>query len=178
MAGPDPPTPPADPEEKAAFAGTRADRDATLAAVRRLEAAAGMAGSGREVAWLEQVIADLQLLEEAVASERDEAQRPDSLFSMIARDYARRFGSRVRQLGEQHADIARTITSLRAQLGSMRDEAIDVAELRQRLGWLADAIRHRRARETDLVYEAIELDLGRPDHEAQGPDRAPDEDRR
>jgi len=155
-------------EEAAAFAETSVGRDVTLAAVRRLEAAAGRAGTGRETDWLGQVAADLYVLERAVADERHEASRPDSLLSMIARDYSRRFSSRIRQLREQHEDIAQTIASLRTQLQSMRDEpTIDVADLRERLRWLADAVRHTWERETDLVYEAIRLDLGRADHAAQ-----------
>jgi hypothetical protein len=155
-------------EQSAAFADTSIGRDATLAAVHRLEAAAGAAGTGRETDWLEQVVTDLNVLERAVAAERQEASRPDSLLSMIARDYPRRFSSRVRQLREQHEDVAQTIASLRTQLQSMRDEpTIDVTDLRERLSWLADAIRHRWGRETDLVYEAIQLDLGRADHVAQ-----------
>ena len=152
-------------EEAAAFADTSVGRDVTLAAIRRLEAAAGRAGTGRETDWLDQVVADLNVLARAVADERQEASRPDSLLSMIARDYPRRFSSRIRQIREQYEDIAQTIASLRRQLQTMRDDpAIDVADLRERLSWLADAIRHRWGRETDLVYEAIRLDLGRPDH--------------
>lgn len=159
---------PATPVEEAAFADSRAGRGTTLAALRRLEAATGMAGAGREARWLEQVVADLYRVDVAVAAERDDSARPDSLLSMIAQDYPRRFGSRIRQLREQLDDISRTINSLRAQLdSSSAEQAIDVADLRRRINWLADAIRHRQARETDLVYEAIRLDLGRADHEAQ-----------
>jgi hypothetical protein len=147
-------------DQEAAFVGSSVDRDATLAAVHRLEAAIGMAGPGREDAWLRQVAADLRVVDETVMAERDETRRPDSLLSMIARDYPRRFSSRIRQLQEQHDTIVGTIGALRAQIGSMSDE-IDVVDLRQRLGWLLQAIRHRWARETDLVYEAIRLDLGR-----------------
>jgi hypothetical protein len=155
-------------EEYAAYADTSVGRDVTLTALRRLEAAAGRAGTGRETDWLEQVAADLNVLERAVAAERHEASQPDSLLSMIARDYPRRFSSRIRHLREQHEDVAQTIASLRTQLQSMRDEPIvDVADLRQRLSWLANAIRDRWGRETDLVYEAIRLDLGRADHSAQ-----------
>jgi hypothetical protein len=59
----------------------------TLAAVRRFEAAAGRAGTGREADWLDQVAADLAILEEAVKAESNEFLRVDSLLSMIARDY-------------------------------------------------------------------------------------------
>ena len=146
--------------QEAAFVGSSVDRDATLDAVHRLEAAIGTAGPGREDAWLRQVIAGLRMVEETVVAERDDTHRPDSLLSMIARDYPRRFSSRIRQLHEQHDTIVATIGSLRAQIESMSDE-IDVADVRQRLSWLLHAIHHRWARETDLVYEAIRLDLGR-----------------
>lgn len=168
---PEPRTPSS--EESAAFTDSSAGRDVTLTALRRLEAAAGRAGTGREADWLDQVAADLAILEQAVKAESNEFVRVDSLLSMIARDYPRRFGSRIRQLREQHDDIADTISSLRGQLASMRnEETIDVPDVRQRLSWLLGAIRHRWGRETDLVYEAIRLDLGHAadhaDHESSG----------
>jgi hypothetical protein len=151
--------------QRAAFAASRADRDSTLIAIHRLEAATAMAAPGREADWLEQVITDLRSLEEAVTTERNESLQPDSLLSMIARDYPRRFSSRVRQVRQQHDDISRTIASLRGQLEVPQEGAIDFTDLRQRLGLLLGAIRYRWARETDLVYEAISLDLG------SGPER-------
>ena len=53
------------------------------------------------VEWLDRILVDLRLLEQAVSNELKESLRPDSLLSMIARDYPRRFGSRIRQLREQ-----------------------------------------------------------------------------
>jgi hypothetical protein len=147
-------------DEEAAFAASRADRDETLGAIHRLEAAVEMAAPGRESEWLEQVVTDLRSLERAVATERDESSRPDSLLSMIARAYPRRFGSRVRQLREQFDDIGVTIASLRGQLESAPEQPVDFGDLRQRLGWLVAAMRHRRIREADLVFEALSLDFG------------------
>jgi hypothetical protein len=147
-------------DQQTAFATTREDRDSTLAAIHRLEAAAGMAAPGREREWLERVLTELRSLEQTVAGEGAESARPDSLLSMIARDYPRRFGSRVRQLREQHEDIARTISSLCDQLESLEGEPVDFVDVRQRLEWLVRVLRHGRARESDLVYEAIRLDLG------------------
>jgi hypothetical protein len=152
-------------ERDAAFAEAKGDRDITLAALHRLEAAAGMAGHGREVEWLDQVLADLRLLDGALRREHDESMRPDSLFSMIARDYPRRFGSRVRDLHAQHEEIDRALAGLRAHLESMPKDMIQVADLRQRLGEVISAIRRRRERETDLVFEAIRLDLGSAEHD-------------
>ena len=144
-----------------AFASSQADRDATLLALHRLEEAAGRAVPGRVEEWLEQVRKDLQALEEAISSEKAESLEPDSLLSMIGRDYPRRFGARVRQLRAQVDDVIRQVSSLREQLSDLDAGRADSSDVRERLGWLVRAIHHRRARETDLVYEAINLDLGR-----------------
>lgn len=151
-------------DQRTAFTASSADRDRTLEALRELEAAIGMAAPGREAEWLGTVRTRLRSLEEAVVKERDESLRPDGLLSMVGRDYPRRLGSRIRQLRDEHDDIVRRLESLRVQID--RHEAgdtVDVPDLRQRLSWAIQAIRHRRARETDLVYEAITLDLGESD---------------
>ena len=46
------------PEEEAAFAASRADREGTLSAMHGLEVAAGTAAPGREDDWLDEVIGD------------------------------------------------------------------------------------------------------------------------
>jgi hypothetical protein len=148
-----------------AFADSKADRDATLAALRRLEAASGMAASGREAEWLQQMQADLQVVRQALTTEREESLRPDSLLSMIARDYPRRFGSRIRQLRAQHDDIERSLSALAAECERMWEDRVDVGTLRQGLAESVDVIRRRWERETDLVYEALRLDLGLAEHE-------------
>lgn len=162
MAGDRDPLDPREPrsrETEAAFAASKADRDRTLETVHVLESTVGMAAPGREKEWLQQVGSALGSLEDAVATERAESLRPDSLLSLIGQDYPRRFGSRVRQLREQQDDIGRQIASLRNQIDEVERD-VDFSDIRQRLSWLVRAIHHRRARESDLVFEAISLDLG------------------
>jgi hypothetical protein len=67
----------------------------------------------------------------------------------------------VRQLRDQHEDITTQVASLRTRLERVDRDSIDFADLRQRVEWIMKAIRHRRAKETDLVFEAIDLDFGR-----------------
>lgn len=150
-------------EQAAAFELSRTDRDRTLDAVHALEEALGGAAPGREADWLKQVVVSFDSLAKALSREITESSRPDSLLSMIGRDYPRRFGSRVRQLREQYNDIQGQVTSLHAQLEAASKDPIDFSDLRQRVAWLMRALHHRRARETDLVFEAINLDLGRPE---------------
>lgn len=147
-------------EQSAAYRASLFDRDRTLEALHALEAALGTAAPGREADWFDQVIGAFTTLESAISTERDESLRADSLLSMIGHNYPRRFGSRVRQLRVQIDDIIRQLEFLRAQLVQLDRDEVDFADLRQRLGWFMRAIHHRRARESDLVFEAVRLDLG------------------
>ena len=157
MAGPGHADPgPSSREEK--FEATRLDRDRTLAAVHRLETALAMAAGGAD--WSSEVVADLDALAAAMEEERSEFHRPDSLLSMIAEEHPRRFRSRIRNLAEQYDDVVRQVVSLRDQLAGSDDTDTDVPDVRRRAGWLVQALHHCRARQTDLVYEALEMDLG------------------
>ena len=144
--------------EEQAFATSRLDRDRTLRAVHGLEAALGMAAGGGY--WLDQVTADLGALEMAMTEEQQELNRPDALLSLIAAEHPRRFGSRIRNLQEQYDDIIRQVGSLRSQLEDPEAGAADVGDLRYRTSSIVRALHHCRARQTDLVYEALSLDLG------------------
>jgi hypothetical protein len=57
------------------------------------------------------------------------------------------------------------VTSLRKELQRFDRLSVDVADLRQRLAWATNALRHQRARESDLIYEAyydaFRAELGR-----------------
>ena len=44
--------------------------------------------------------------------------------------------------------------SLRAELEEQPQSSADYADMRQRLGWVLTGLRHQRARESDLIYEA------------------------
>ena len=61
------------------------DQDRTLAAMHQLEAALGAAVPRREQAWSNEVRRTLSILGQAARHEADNAARPDSLLSDIAR---------------------------------------------------------------------------------------------
>lgn len=145
-------------EKQQAFSASREDRDRTLEALRNLESALAMASGSGE--WLDEVTSDLASLEEAMSGERDELERPDSLLSMIAADSPRRFGPRIRGLQEQYKDITRQVGSLLRELEKAPESDVDATDVRHRAGTLVRAIHSYRARQTDLVYEALRLDLG------------------
>ena len=131
----------------------RVDQDRTLSAMHELEAALGAAAPGREASWRAGVLAALVVLDEATDDEYANTTSPDSLLSDLKRTQPR-LRTRVRGLRTQYAHLRQTITSMRVELAKPDDDDIDFADVRQRLAWLLTALRHQRARETDLIYEA------------------------
>jgi hypothetical protein len=131
----------------------RADQDRTLAAMHALEGALGAAAPGRESSWRAAVLATLIVLDEATDDELANSTNADSLLSDIKRTQPR-LRTRVRGLRTHYAHLRQTITSMRAELAKPDDDGTDFADVRQRLAWLLTALRHQRARESDLIYEA------------------------
>ena len=155
-------------EQRAALDVRRADQDRTLAAIHVLEAALSSAAPGREGAWRDDVIGALRELDEATEEEELNAAEPDSLLSDIARTQPR-LRNRVRGLRAQYRQVRGTIDMLQAELAGGVAH-LDATDVRQRLAWLLGALRHQRARESDLLYEAyyeafnrdLERDAQRP----------------
>jgi hypothetical protein len=139
--------------------------------MHQLEAALGSAAPGRLTPWWQDVVGALRVLDEATAEEDANAQRPDSLLSDIRRTQPR-LRTRVRGVRSQYAHLRRALAELRGELEGAGDADHDFADVRQRLAWLLTALRHQRARESDLVYEAyfdaFDADLAR---ETITPDR-------
>lgn len=144
--------------QRDSFADAQDDRDRTLDAVRSLEAALARPAGGAR--WASGLRESLDALNEAMADEQHELDRPDSLLSMIAEERPRRFGPRVRGIKEQFADITRQLESFRRELGTAGPPLADVGDLRHRAAWIVRALHNCRNRQADLVYEAIGLDLG------------------
>jgi hypothetical protein len=139
-------------EQRSGLRARQIDQDRTLSAMRRLEAALADAAPRREGPWLDTVLGALGELEAVTAEELANAERPDSLLSDLSRSQPR-MRNRARALRLQYVKLRDTISGLRQELGG-NGEDVDVADVRQRLGWVLTALRHQRARESDLIYEA------------------------
>jgi len=139
--------------QRAGLGARQADRDHTLAAVHALEAPLGAAARGRQRDWQEAVLSALAVLAETTAEEAANADRPDSLLSDIARTQPR-LRNRVRGVRLQYRQLRDALEGLRQELGEHSEAASDFSDIRQRLGWLLASLRHQRARESDLIYEA------------------------
>lgn len=162
-------------EQRSGLESRQLDQDRTLEAMHRLEAALSEAAPRRETRWRESVLATLGVLEAAVTEEATNAERPDSLFSDLARTQPL-LRNRVRALRLQYRKLCETIGTLRQEIAepvdsSVDDAGVDFADVRQRLGWVLTALRHQRARESDLIYEAyyeaFKVDLRSPPRDDQ-----------
>jgi hypothetical protein len=140
-------------EQRSGLDGREADQDRTLAAVHHLEATLSAAAPGRESNWRDAVLGALSSLEQATLEEANNADRPDSLLSDLARTQPR-LRNRARALRLQYRQLLETIGSLRQEVQEVPDVDIDYEDLRQRVSWPLIALRHQRARESDLIYEA------------------------
>lgn len=147
-----------DSPEDAAFLVSQSEQDRTLLAIHRVESAVAKASGSEQ--WMQNVTEELESLDAALRAEEEESSLPDALLSLLAGTNPRRFGVRVRHLRKQLSDLIRQVASLRQELGTDDPEGVDAGDLRHRIGWILRALHHYRARLTDLVYEAIERDLG------------------
>jgi hypothetical protein len=135
------------------FAAQRADQDRTLAAMHDLEAALESAAPGREQEWRQHLVDALEALSSVVADEEVNARAPDSLLSDLERNHPR-LRSRVHGVRAQYASIRERLAGLCREFAGPADAVPDVADVRERFAWLFSALRHQRARESDLLYEA------------------------
>ena len=158
-------------EQRAGWEARRVDQDRTLSAIHQLEAALADPAPGRQAEWRASVLSALEVLDTTTAEEVANAWRPDSLLSDIARGHPR-LRPRVRGVRVQYGHLREAIAALRGELNEHPEAGLDYGDLRQRLGWTLSALRHQRARESDLIYEAyydaFAADLG-SEGRASGP---------
>lgn len=142
------------PEAQRGMADRRhADQDRTLLAMQQLEDALASAAPRRERPWLAEVRRTLTVLGEAAAEEASNAAEPDSLLSDIARTQPW-LRNRVRGLRIHYGQLRDGIAALCQELDAQPGPAVDFTDIRQRLAWVLAGLRHQRARESDLIYEA------------------------
>lgn len=150
----------ASPDYTSAAARSRADRSASNDALALLEGALAAPTPTRERAWRDEVVERLDAFIVALDEQAETDLGDTSLLNEIAADHPR-LHSRVMQLHAEHRDLRDSASSLRGQITG--HDGTDTADIRDRLAGLAHRFRRHRARESDLVYEAINLDLGAGD---------------
>ena len=130
------------------------DQDRTLRALHELErvAAAPFRSDGAAV-WQRMMLNALTMLEEAMAEEQANANRPESLLSNIAQIQPR-LRSRTHGTRAHYQHLREGVAELRRDLASGGVVDLELEDLRRRVARLASGLRYQRARESDLIYEA------------------------
>jgi hypothetical protein len=141
-----------------AFDAAQLERDRTLISARQVEDALSRASGGDR--WAANLRSSLGALRDAMTEERQELERPGSLLAMISAERPRRYGPRVRGIREQYDDIVRRLESFQGELEHWDGSLGDVSDVRERADWIIRALQSCRRRQADLVFEALELDLG------------------
>jgi hypothetical protein len=140
-------------EQRRSLLSRQGDHDRTLEAIHLLEAALSGAAPLREAKWREAVLEALLLLEKATEDEAANAARPDSLLSDLARTQPL-LRTRARALRLQYVTLHESISALRREIAEGDNAGTNYSDLRHRIGWVINSLRHQRARESDLIYEA------------------------
>jgi hypothetical protein len=143
-----------------AIAVSRGDRDRALDAMHALEAAVAMAGPGREQDWRRSVLAALEELTTAVAEQQDTYARRDSLMAHLAQDDPR-LRTWVRQLHHRWSSLAATTQDLADDLRETQSTGSrSIDDIREQVRWISAALQHHRAREADLIFAALGVEIG------------------
>lgn len=129
------------------------DQDRTLRALQQLEHAASAPLGDNATRRHHDLLQALIALQEAMAEEQANADRPQSLLSDLAHTHPR-LRSRTRGTRAQYQQLRNTVAELLDDVATTRALDIDRDDLRKRVARLASALRYQRARESDLIYEA------------------------
>lgn len=153
-------SPPAGNYDEATGRSRRA-RQSSHGALATLEEALAAPTPGRELSWRDKVVEALDLFLVSLDGQASADLGADSLLSEIG-EAEPRLLPRVQRLHDEHRDLRESALSLRSQIATTTDDPaeVDTADIRDRLSGVARRYRQHRARESDLVYEAINVDLG------------------
>ncbi len=139
---------------------SQVNRQASNDALDALETALAAPGPGRELDWLNKVTAALDTFVAAIDHQSATSRSDEGLLSQIVTSEPR-LAWQIDRLEKELDDIRASARSLRDQITPEPDAPlVDVADIRNRLTSIANRYQSHRAREADLVFEAIDVDLG------------------
>jgi len=153
-----PAQPPDDDRVDRATELSREARQASLHALHVLEYALSAPAPRRERTWLHRVTIALDALAAALDRQIRAEDQSLGLLSEIALCQPG-YATQIHRLLQEQADLAIAVASLREQIEPHPELPIDTADVRDRLATVARRYRQHRARESDLIYDAIGLEL-------------------
>ena len=140
---------------------SKEDRARTLDALHRVERLSGAAGPSRPNEWRDDLLIALDGLASSLYDQFERSAGDDGLLSSLTIE-APNLAPSVRQLRQSQSELLEALDDLRQDLSDLA-RTVDVPEVRRRVGEMTRKIRELRAWEVDLVYEALDLDLGTGD---------------
>ena len=139
------------------------DRNVSLDALHVLEAALAEPAPSRHPQWTNRVRVGLEALQNALDAQASGDNEASSLLSEIVVDEPRLL-PRIERLRRQHSELRDRTQTILDELDAQTDhDHLDVADIRDRIAELARRLRHHRAQEADLIYEAVNINLGAGD---------------
>ena len=152
-------------DQRLGVAIMRGDRDRALEAMKAVETAVGAAAPGRGEEWRSTVVRAVGKLEAALAEQKATYEDPTSLMAQLAQDEPR-VRTWVRQLQHRWRDLEAAARTLADELHTTGlEDAVSIADVREQSRWLVMALHHHRAREADLIYQALQIDVTDAHHE-------------
>ena len=140
---------------------SREDRARSLGALHRVERLAGTAGPTRRNEWRDDLVIALDGLASSLYDQYERSAGDAGLLANLIIE-APNLAPSVKQLRQAQSELLVALDDLRQELSDLA-RTVDVADVRRRVGELTRRIRELRAWEVDLVYEALDLDLGTGD---------------
>lgn len=140
---------------------SRDDRARSLGSIHQVERLAGTAWLNRPGEWRDDLLIALDDLASSLYDQFRRSAGDDGLLAQLLIE-APNLAPSVNRLWPAQSELLAELDHLRQNLSDLARTA-DVEEVRRRVSELTRAIRELRAWEVDLVYEALDLDLGTGD---------------
>ena len=142
---------------------SRLMRERMLSAMRELETALATASPQREASWRERVTSALATLGETMAAQSTDLRDSTGLLAELLDDEPR-LAPHVEALRRKYEGLFKRVRTLEEQFATNNSEApAGIADMRQELSQLVGDLREFQFEETDLIYEAIQVDIGAQD---------------
>lgn len=139
---------------------TRDELDDLLHTMHGLESALASPGPGREGRWATRVEYELDVVLESLDAHVQSAEQEGGLFAHIL-ESAPNAATWVERLREDHAELRREVVDLRARIARFRgDDSVDPHDFRMLAARVLHSLRRHEAKETDLIFETLWVDIG------------------
>lgn len=139
-------------------------RTRMIRSMQSLEHALAMATYTRESKWRNHVVRTLKRLHDSMTAQASELRGESGLLAELILETPR-LSSRINRLREDYDQLVKRIDALHSEFSAeeTRKTMPNIADMRERIAELITDLRKFQSEETDLIYEAIQVDIGAAD---------------